>query len=177
MKSTAVYAHLRTAFGPWFKSVGFKREKAFLSWTRPHGGAHVTVWFQISGDGWDDYAGSKFVVECQCSQETVVGKHALRRERLASILSQQEREEAWVIQNRVISSLPQPPRSHPFLNATPEIGASCRRKFALVSAPYDDKEDIWFRYHSTANLATWVDFISTKLPSLVNDVETRGQTT
>ena len=99
MKSPEVYALLKSHLAPWFKSAGFKRAKGFLSWSRPHGDGHVVVWCQISQDGWDSYAGSKFAVEFQRSTEPVVGAHPARRRRLAAFLSPEEREEVRSIQN------------------------------------------------------------------------------
>ena len=54
MKSPEVYAVLRKELGPLLKSLGFKREKALLSWSRQHGGQHTVLWCQVSRDGWDD---------------------------------------------------------------------------------------------------------------------------
>src|SRR3954451_18728220 len=101
MKSPEVYAQLRSEIGPWFKSAGFKRAKGQLAWYRPHGDAFIVVWCQISQDGWDSFAGSKFIVELQRSSEPVCGVFSARRQRLARFLSAQEREEVRKIQNSI----------------------------------------------------------------------------
>jgi hypothetical protein len=113
VKSPGVYAVLRSSLGPWFKATGFKRAKGVLSYCRLTNGAHTVVWCQISQDGWDAFAGSKFVVEFQRSRGTVVGELASRRQRLAAFLSVSEREELRSIQNAVIAALPRPPRITP----------------------------------------------------------------
>jgi hypothetical protein len=60
MKSPEVYAALKDHLAPSFQAAGFKRAKAMLSWARPQQNHHFVVWFQVSQDGWDSYAGSKF---------------------------------------------------------------------------------------------------------------------
>jgi hypothetical protein len=87
MKSTEVYRVLRDELAPVLKSLGFKRGKEFLSWTREHDGLYTVLWCQVSRDGWDDYAGSSFVVEFQRSEATGVGMPAKARKRINKLLA------------------------------------------------------------------------------------------
>src|SRR4051812_27148902 len=110
MKATEVYSRLRDDIGPWAKAQGFQRAKTMLSWHRPYHEHHLVFWFQVSRDGWDDYAGSKFTVELQLSEEPIVGEVSSFRRRLGEFLDDSFREEVRGIQNKIISSLTLPPR-------------------------------------------------------------------
>ncbi|HEY1208568.1 MAG TPA: hypothetical protein VGE85_04315 [Terracidiphilus sp.] len=169
MKSPEVYSLLKIELAPWFKSEGFKRAKGLLSWTRPHGDAHIVVWCQVSQYGWDPYAGSQFIVEFQRSSEPVIGygyKNA-HRERIALLLSPEEREEVRRIQNSVIASLQHPPANHPILHFTQEVTDIYVKQFKAVSEPYPERNDIWFRYASPEHITQWAHFIIGRLPKCV----------
>ncbi len=174
MKSTEVYAQLKSELGPWFKSAGFKRAKGLLSWSRPQGEMHIVIWCQISQDGFDKYAGSGFVVECQRSSEPLIGMNQSRRERLGKFLSAQERIDAWHIQNNIISSLNPPPQNFHALRISPKISAWYLAKFDPVILPYAENEDIWFRHHTPEDVFTWAKFILRKLPTMIEDIESWG---
>jgi len=171
MKSPEVYSQLKSELAPWFKTAGFKRAKGLLGWSRPHGDAHIVVWCQISQDGWDSYAGSKFVVEFQRSTEAIIGTHHARRQRLASILSPEDREEVRSIQNAVIAALHRPPSSHPTLHVSQQVTDWYLEKFKPVSEPYPERHDIWFRYASPEHVTRWAHFIIGKLPKCISVVE------
>jgi hypothetical protein len=174
MKSTDVYALLKSELGPWFKASGFKRADRFLSWSRPHGDLHTTVWCQVSRDGWDEYAGSKFVVEFQLAPEPIVGAGAKRRQRLASLLTAEQRESARRIENAVISSLQKPPRAHFALHVSPEVTKWYMAKFDAVAVPYPEGHDIWLRYVRPEHVSDWAKFILPLLPGCVSAVEAWG---
>jgi hypothetical protein len=173
MKSPEVYSQLRSVLEPWFKSAEFKQTKELLGWSRPHGEAHTVVWFQISRDGWDCYAGSKFVVEFQRSPEPKVGSGGrfTRRQRLAYFLSQEEREEVRVIQNGIIARLPRPPSNYPKLNVSQQVTDWYLAQFKPISEPYPERHDIWLRYASPEHVTKWADFIISKLPKFISVVE------
>ena len=174
MKSTEVYSQLRSEFSPWFKAAGFKRSKGFLSWSRPHGEAHLVVWCQISQIGWDAYSGSQFVVEFQKSKEPLVGASAIHRSRIASFLSQLEREEVRCIQNSVIAALRRPPPNYPILQIAPSVASLYLGNFRALASPYPPAQDIWFRYAAPEHIARWSQFILRKLPECVSVAEAWG---
>jgi len=171
MKSTEVYSLLRSELAPWFKSEGFKRTKELLGWSRPSGGAYTVVWCQVSRDGWDPFAGSRFVVEFQRSADSHLGSFHATRERLGKLLSQEEREEVRRIQNSVIAELRPAPATHPWLQISPEVTAWYLKEFKPVSEPYSERDDIWFRYASPEHVSNWAKFILEKLPKCVDFVE------
>lgn len=171
MKSPEVYSQLKSELGPWFKSTGFKRAKGLLGWSRPHDDAHIVVWCQISQDGWDSYAGSKFIVEFQRSPEPMIGGRHTGRQRFGLFLSPEEREEVRMIQNEVIAGLHRPPASHPTLHVSQQVTDWYLAQFKLVSEPYPERHDIWFRYALPEHVTRWAEFIIGKLPKCVGVVE------
>ncbi|MFK2877181.1 hypothetical protein [Rhodanobacter hydrolyticus] len=174
MKSTEVYSQLRAELGPWLKSLGFKRAKGLLSWSRQYGEMQTVVWFQISQSGWEAYSGSQFVVEFQRSLEPRGGTIGGRRQRLAAFLSELEREEVRSIQNSIIASLSHPPHNHPFLHVSPTVSEHYLKQFRPVTTPYSEGQDIWFRYASPEHVGTWSKFFLRKLPQCFEKIEAMG---
>src|SRR5690349_3521604 len=163
MKSIEVYRTLREHLAPIFKAAGFKRADPMLSWMRREGDRYLVVWCQVSRDGWDDYAGSKFVVEFQLSDDPIVGARSVHRQRLPKMLDGVGREKIRKIQNRVIDSLRSPPPNHPSLHISKEVSDWYRAKFARIDHPFGDEDDIWFRYVGDGDLIVWAEFISENL--------------
>ena len=177
MKADAVYRTLREALAPFFRAGGFKRTSSLLGWSRPHDDNHVVVWCQVSQDGWDAFAGSKFTVEFQVSEEPVIGTPAIRRCRLPRLLGDAGREEIRVLQNRVIASLARPPRGHPLL-LLPEPGRQrYLEKFKTIDRPYGPTDDIWLRYGRQEHIESWAAFVLRELPGCLRQAETWGAST
>ena len=145
VKSPEVYAAIRDGLGPSLKSLGFRREKAFLSWSREREGQQTVLWCQVSRDGWDDYAGSKFVVEFQRSNSPEVGAPSSARARLAKFLTDDQRAEAGRIQSQVIASLSPPPHTHPALHVSPDATRWYLEKFEPLPRVYGPGDDLWLR--------------------------------
>lgn len=101
MKSPEFHAGIPDGLGPSLKSLGFRRDKAFLSWYRKHDGQQTVLWCHVSRDGWDDYSGSKFVVELQRSNSPEAGTPSSARARLAKFLTDGQRAEAVRIQSQI----------------------------------------------------------------------------
>ena len=171
MKSPEVYSQLKSELAPWFTSEEFKRAKGLLGWSRPYADAHIVVWCQISQDGWDAYAGSKFVVEFQRSPKPVIGGHNARRARFGFFLRPEEREEVRNIQNSVIAALRCPPANHPALHVSQQVADWYLEKFKPVREPYPEQYDIWLRYASANDVTRWAHFILNKLPRCIDAVE------
>lgn len=171
MKSTEVYAILRNRIAGELKSLGFKREKAFLSWSRHYGDLYSVLWCQVSQDGWDEYAGSRFTVEFQRSAESVVGSVTKRRERIGKLLSRIQREEIRRMQNDVIANLRRPPKDHPFLAVSPDANKWYLAKFKQDDTPYPENHDIWFRYARVADVEGWAAFLAKVIPECVETME------
>jgi hypothetical protein len=161
--SKQVYRILRASLDPWCKTEGFRRGQAFLSWYQERGSAFLAFWCQCSQDGWDDFAGSKFVVELQIGDSPEVGAPGVRRSRLAEVLTTEELEEVRQIQNEVISQLPRPPRNHSALQ-DPRLRDWYLRKFDPVNQPYRSTHDVWLRYGKPEDVERWGAFLRSKLP-------------
>lgn len=172
MKSPEVYKLLRATLAPWFKANGFSRAKGLLSWSRPADDSYIVVWCQVSQNGWDDYAGSKFVVEFQRSSEPVVGALPARGHRLSGLLSEQDRERVRSVQNEVIRSLRRPPQSHPALQISAKVSAWYLGQFDEVAEPYSERNDVWLRYASPEHVDRWAQFILESLPECIRAAET-----
>jgi hypothetical protein len=171
MNSVEVYRTLRVHLAPELKAAGFKRGNSMLSWVRRHGDRHLVVWCQVSQDAWDDYAGSKFIVEFQLSDAPTVGARHIRRQRLPKMLDGIGREKIRAIQNGVIASLRNPPANHPAWYVSEEVSGGYAEKFREIDYPYSDRDDIWFRYICDGDLATWADFITHNLPTCLKQAE------
>jgi hypothetical protein len=173
MKSPEVYAALKDQLAPLFQAAGFKRAKATLSWAQPQQNSHLVVWFQVSQDGWDSYAGSKFTVEFQLSNEAIVGARHIHRQRFPTMLDASGREEIRTIQNKVIASLRYPPPHHPPMQVS-DLRSWYLQKFQKLDQPYGDRDDIWLRYGSRHDVTTWASFIASKLPDCLLRAESWG---
>lgn len=171
MKSTEAYRVLRTHLAPVFQDAGFRRAKALLSWMRPQRGRFLVVWCQVSQSGWDDYAGSKFTVEFQLSDEAIVGAESVRRRRLPNMLDDDGREEIRIIQNAVIASLQRPPANHPLLHAGETVRAYYLKGFHRIEQSYSERDDIWLRYGCEEHLVTWARLIIDHLHSCLTEAE------
>jgi hypothetical protein len=171
MKSTEVYGLLKHQLAGELKSLGFKREKPFLSWSRHNGNLYTVLWCQVSQDGWDEYAGSKFTVEFQRSAESVVGSHPKHRKRIGKLLSEVQREEVRNTQNKVIANLRKPPKNHPFFSVSPTLTKSYLAKFEKDLAPYPPTQDIWLRYAKPEDVDAWAAFLVGVIPQCVDAME------
>jgi len=167
--STEVYRIARQVVGPWLKANGFRRETAFASWTRPVAGRHVTMWFQVSQDGWDPLAGSTFVVEFQRSDRPEVGYGRLRA-RVVELLDPVGREEVRAIRNAVAARLRRPSLAEVRARFGFEPPADMLERyvaaFAPRLAPYAPDEDVWLPYASEVDVRIWCRFVADKLPAL-----------
>lgn len=169
--SRRVYAIAREVLGQLAKELGFRREKAMLSWTRPQGSQHLTFWFQVGRFGWDRYAGSQFTVEFQLSARPEVGSGSgPQRARLSELLTHAGRDEVLRRENTVIRRLVRPPRSYiEWLGSgSVEVESSYLREFESVDEPYAQGDDIWFRYGSEQDVRDWCEFIRATLPSAID---------
>jgi hypothetical protein len=171
VKSTEVYGVLEQELSPVLKPFGFKRGNSFLSWFRVNNGMYTVLWCQVSRDGWDDYAGSQFTVEFQRSSESEAGSLSRWRMRVAKLLSEDEREEVWRIQDSVIASLRRPPRNHPTFSVSPEVAKWYLAKFDKPSRQYDQGDDIWFRYAKAEHVAVWATLLARLMPRCVESIE------
>ena len=174
MKSTDVYRTIRETIGPWCKSVGFKRtQDGMLGWVRPAEAKHLLFWCQCSQDGWDSYAGSKFVVEFQLAPSDRPGASGpeSKRMRLGRLLFDGELQRATELQDAVIAKLAQPPKDHPNMTVSNEVARWYLAKFARLERPYRRDDDLWLRYHDDDDVAHWGNFLRDVLPRVIATFE------
>ena len=126
---------------------------------------------QVSRDGWDAYAGSKFVVELQRSDSPDPGAPSSARARLATFLADDQRSEAWRIQSQVIASLSRPPRTHPALHVSPDVTRWYLEKFEALRNAYGPSDDLWLRYAKAEHVDTWVEFLRRVVPGCVEAMD------
>jgi hypothetical protein len=167
MMSTDVYKTIRETMGPWCKSEGFRRTPGgMLGWVRPAQAKHLVFWCQCSQDGWDDYAGSGFIVEFQLapSDRPGAGGSESKRMRLGRLLLDSELQRATELQNRLIGKLAQPPRDHPNLRISDQVTRWYLAKFARLERPYRRNDDLWLRYYDEEDVVGWARFVQDVLP-------------
>jgi hypothetical protein len=140
-----------------------------LGWQKPIGKEFIAFWFQCSQDGWDDFAGSKFIVEFQISKLPELYSGRLRR-RLPRFLKEEELEQVRTMQNRVISKLSKPDRSHYIFEASEEVVAWYLQRFERIERPYRNSEDIWLRYKDESDAKMWATFVLEVLPRALDDL-------
>ena len=174
MKSTAVYREARQTLAPWCKKNGFRRTSGgMLGWYRPLGDEFVVFWLQCSQDGWDAYAGSKFVVEFQRSPSKSIGDlKSVVRHRLPYFLRDDELQTVQAMQNEVIAQLPQPPEDYFVYGISESVAKWYRAKFEPIREPYTNQSDIWLRYQQPSHVQQWAEFLLALLPRILEQVET-----
>jgi len=168
MKSTDVYKILRREIGPEFKRLGFRVAKGLLSYSLRLDNDFLVIWFQISHDGWDSFAGSKFTLEVQRSPEPITGIVTKKRKRISSFCNESELEQIRSLQNRIIRSLTKPPANHPYLHIEPNVSKYYLSKFERVDTPYTNMTDIWLRYSCENDVKEWALLINSMLPSIIS---------
>ena len=140
-----------------------------MGWYKQVGDRYVVFWLQCSQDGWDTYAGSKFVVEFQFSPSATIGAAGVGcvRERLPHFLSEAELNRARELQNRVIAKLQRPPSDYFVLQMETRVVNWYLEKFEPVHQPYKSTDDIWFRYHDESDVRQWAEFVLNLLPNTI----------
>ena len=169
MKSTEVYKIVQQELASWCREHGFKRTKGgMLGWYKPIGDKFIVFWFQVSQDGWDEYAGSKFVVEFQISDEPIIGAgESEQRWRLPEFLNEDELEKVRSMQNAVIAKLEKPDRSYFIFQLGDDLVSWYLDKFKPVVERYRRTEDVWLRYKDKEDVERWAIFVKEKLPEIV----------
>lgn len=162
-----MYAIGRTVLAPWCKQHGFKRNKSGrLGWYKAVDDGFLAFWLQCSMDGWDGYAGSKFVIEFQLAPTPDL--YHGRRARFAQLASADQLTEAWRLQNRVIAKLPKPPGDYFIFGMEGKFVDWYLSKFQPVTEEYTNHSDIWFRYHDAEDVTIWAHFLLDALPTVLS---------
>ena len=174
MKSTEVYSVIRQVLAPWCKEQGFKRtEGGMLGWYKPFGDQFIVFWFQVSRDGWDKYACSKFILEFQVSAKPVIGA-GHQRWRLPKFLNADELEHVRRMQNVVIAKLEKPDRGYYIFQLGDDVVKWYLAKFHLVHERYSSTDDIWLRYKDREDVERWAVFVKGVLPKVIGLLSARA---
>jgi len=95
------------------KSKGFRTTKSgMLGFYKKLKKLYLIIWFQCSRDGYDQFAGSKFIVEIQISETNEIGTTSIVRQRIPFFLSAKDFESITKIENEVKEKLQKPPKCY-----------------------------------------------------------------
>jgi hypothetical protein len=169
MKSAEVYGIIRNAVGPWCKANGFKRAKSMLGWSKPYRDRFLVFWFQCSRDGWDPFAGSKFVVEFQLDSISEPGGGG-DRHRLSHFLDPEQLERVKGHQNAVIAKLRKPSPDYFILQMEERVRDWYLGQFTPLSEAPSNQSDVWLRYHDAEDVRRWAAFVQDLLPGIVKRI-------
>src|ERR1700712_3943526 len=113
MKSTEVYKEINKIIYPKLKANGFKKTKSgMLGFYKLLKEYYLVIWFQCSQDGFDIYAGSKFIVEIQVSRSNEIGGTSIIRHRIPYFLTEKDSGIIAKLENEIKYKLQKPPKTH-----------------------------------------------------------------
>ena len=169
MYAAEVYKIARNVLAPWCKQHEFKRTKSgVLGWYRPVEDGFLVFWLQCSTEGWDAYAGSKFVVVFNLVDRPEANSYyGTQWKRLPHLLTQAQLDEVKQLQNRVIAKLTPPSRDHYIFDLDQEIVERYLRKFEPIAEDYTPSSDIWLRYHDRDDVIMWAEYLLAVLPQVL----------
>ena len=161
--SKEVYRILRAELQPQMKAAGFRRLKTGeLAWTRPLRQEHLTLWFQCHPRGSDNEMGSNFVLEFQLDPRLVAGAPRLStRRRFGPLLTEEERETVWRMNDRILGALPDPGPNRPVRT----------QYLHTLRQPYLPNTDIWLHYTAKEHVSDWAAFFRPRMLDLVSRFE------
>lgn len=172
MKSTEVYRVINKIIFPELKRLGFKKTKSgmlgFFKQLKEH---YLVCWFQCSQDGFDAYAGSKFVFEVQISKTNDIGAPSVFRNRIPFFLTVEDLAKVTVLENKVKDKLRLPPSNHYIFGMDENIQRWYKKKFEKVDNNYTNSSDIWFVYFDEADINNWIEFLQPVIKKVISDFE------
>jgi len=176
MKTREVFQVLCKQLEPILLPMGFSRRKDHtghnLPWTRLLSEqTYETVWCQMDKWPWDPWIGSQLVVEFQHAPSTDVGAiNSAKRARWAYLLTEDERREVQVRQNRVIAKIRVPSAAEysEFMGFPVPNGDLFLEKYEQACRPADYSggraQDIWLRVLGPEDVQMWAEFMAGWLP-------------
>lgn len=172
MKSTEVYKEINKIIFPKLKARGFKKAKSgMLGFYKLLKEYYLIIWFQCSQDGFDEYAGSKFVVEIQISKSNEIGTSAILRHRISYFLPEKELGEVTELENEIKDKLPKPPRTHYIFTLAENMQSWYMSKFDKVKITYNKSSDIWFIYFDRTDVGKWIGIIEPAIERIISNFE------
>ena len=171
MKSTEVYKEINKTIFPKLKSYGFKKTKSgMLGFYKKIKDYNLVIWFQCSQEGFDPYAGSKFIVEIQLGQSNEIGT-SFDRNRIPHFLTRSELDNIVKIENEIKNRLQKPPQNHFIFSLEDSIQRWYMRKFEKEDKIYSNISDIWFIYYDSNDIQKWMEIIEPVFDRIVSKFE------
>ena len=172
MKSTEVYREINRSISSKLRPHGFRKTKSgmlgFYKLLKEH---YLIVWFQCSQDGFDKYAGSKFIVEIQISKSNLIGDESVLRQRIPFFMTEFELEVIAKTENEIVAKLPKPPRSYFIFSLPEDVQRRYLKKFEKISKKYNNSSDIWFVYFNQSDIEKWLETIEPIIIRAICDLE------
>ncbi len=168
MKSTEVYKEISKIIFPNLQSKGFKKTKSgMVGFYKQLKELYLVIWFQCSRDGFDQFAGSKFIVEIQISETNEIGSASVVRQRIPFFLTDKDFDNITKIENEIKDKLQKPQKSYFIFSLLDGIQNWYKKKFEKTTTKYNNESDIWFVYYDKADIKKWTRLIigSTNLTS------------
>ena len=172
MKSTEVYKEINKIIYPTLKSNGFKKvTSGMLGFYKLLKEYHLVIWFQCSQDGFDIYAGSKFIIEIQISKSNDIGAASIFSRRIPYFLTEKEFNIIVKIENEIKDKLQKTSKNHYIFSLAENIQNWYTNKFKKVNKSYNNSSDIWFIYFDQADIEKWVKIVEPMIIRIIYDFE------
>jgi hypothetical protein len=171
MKSAEVYKEINSIIFPNLKSNGFKKTKSgMLGFYKKLKSHYLIIWFQCSRDGFDEYTGSKFIVETQIGDTNEIGG-SVHRHRIPYFLTQDEFDIIKKAENKIKDKLRKPPKSHYIFSMSEDVQKWYNKKFEKDNIAYSNSSDIWFIYFDNSDIQKWVGILEPVIDRIIGDYE------
>jgi hypothetical protein len=172
MTSTEVYKEINSIIFPNLKANGYKKTKSgMLGYYKQLKEHYLVFWFQCSRDGFDKFAGSKFIVEIQISNSNEIGKDAIVRHRIPFFLSDRDFADIAKTENEIKDKLQKPPKTYFIFSLAENIQNWYKKKFEKTNNSYDKSSDIWFLYFDKTDIKMWIEIIEPMINKIIYDFE------
>jgi hypothetical protein len=167
--SKDLYRILRNGCGGAMKTLGFgKLAGTSLGWTRREGDEHLSVWFQVDRNGWEDGFGSRFTYEFQRGRDAATGTGRFdRRRRFFQLIDADRREQVRKCNDVILTGLPRF-AANPNLAAVlkgmhPSMLEMWTNSYAPSTGPYPAGLDVWLHYFKPTDVERWATWIADSL--------------
>lgn len=172
MKSTEVYKEINSNIFPNLRLRGFKKTKSgMLGYYKLLEEFYLVIWFQCSQDGFDRFAGSRFIVEIQISKTNEIGSASVFRQRIPFFLTENDFAEISKAESEIKGKFQKPPRKHYIFTLAKDIQEWYNKKFEKGNNNYNNSSDIWFVYFDEIDVKKWAKIIEPILNRMINDLE------
>ena len=177
-KSKDLHKTLRSVWDRDLKPLGYKRCKGSVAaYYRPrlNAKAFIRFWSQASQWG-DSWSGNEFTINVDI---TISDPHSPfgGSDRCLGRVHEEDLEIAERIVERIINRKPKPPADHWVYNEMAHgenqllWKNAFERSFSYKPGSLRPKTDIWLPYFSIDDVREWADFLSPRLPKLLDEIE------